>query len=89
MSHQIQPFVHIAGRPYLVVSFTLGVPHDIPSLPDLLEGLLKHHAPADLLLLRPLSKSETRLLRRCREDASVEAWAQMVVKEKDRLRARK
>ena len=89
MKNQIPPFVHLAGWPYLAVNFTLGPREDLPSLPELLEGLLRHHTQADILVLRPLSRSEARLLRRTSEDAEVEAWAQMVVKEGDRLRARR
>ena len=57
MKDQIPPFVHVAGRPYLVVSFTLGSPGDVPPLPELLEGLLEHQAPLDILVLRPLTRS--------------------------------
>ena len=89
MNNQIPPFVHVAGQPYLVVSFTLGSPDDIPPLHKLLKGLLRHHAPSDILLLRPLSRSEVHLLQEATEDATVEAWARMVVKDKDRFRARK
>ena len=89
MKDQIPPFVHVAGQPYLVVSFTLGAPDDIPPLHKLLKGLLRHHAPSDILLLRPLSRSEAHLLYEASEDATVEAWARMVVKDKDRLCARK
>ena len=89
MRNQIPPFVRVAGQPYLVVSFTLGPPDDIPPLHKLLKGLLQHHAPSDILLLRPLSRAETHLLDEASEDATVEAWARMVVRDKDRLRARK
>ena len=89
MRNQIPPFVHVADQPYLVVSFTLGSPDDIPPLHKLLKGLLRHHAPSDILLLRPLSRSEASLLLETSEDATVEAWAQVVVKEQDRFRARK
>ncbi len=89
MKNQIPPFVHVAGQPYLVVSFTLGPPDDIPPLPKLLKGLLRHHAPSDILVLRPLSRAEAHLLRETSDDAAVEAWAQVVVKEQDRFRARK
>ena len=89
MRNQIPPFVHVADQPYLVVSFTLGSPDDIPPLHKLLKGLLRHHAPSDILLLRPLSRSEVHLLQEATEDATVEAWARMVVKDKDRFRARK
>ena len=89
MKSQIPPFVHVADQPYLVVSFTLGSPDDIPPPTKLLEGLLKHHAPSDILILRPLSRSEAHLLQEATEDATVEAWARMVVKDKDRFRARK
>ena len=89
MTRPLPPFVHVAGRPYLVVNFTLGDPDDIPSQYKLLKGLLRHHAPSDILLLRPVSRGESHLLQEATEDATVEAWARMVVKDKDRLRARK
>ena len=89
MKSQLPPFVHVAGQPYLVVGFTLGSPDDVPPLHKLLKGLLLHHAPSDILILRPLSRAEAHLLQEATEDATVEAWARMVVKDKDRLRARK
>ena len=89
MRNQIPPFVHVADQPYLVVGFTLGSPDDIPPLHKLLKGLLLHHAPSDILILRPLSRAEAHLLHEASDNATVEAWAQMVVREQDRFRARK
>lgn len=80
------PFAWYNGKPYLVVNFDLAPPGDIHPLPELLSGLLAHHDPEDILLLRPLTKSEAKLLREYRRDFDVEAWARMVVKEQDRFR---
>ena len=82
----IPPFVHINGQPYLVVNFDLG--GEVIELRTALDALLEHHAPADILLLRPLSKTEDLLLCRTSRDAGVEAWAQMVVSDQDRFRPR-
>lgn len=87
MKNQIPPFVHLTGRPYLVVNFDLG--GKVIDLTAHLEALLHHHNPTEVLLLRPLSLGEARLLRRSTHDSEVEAWAQMIVKEEDRVRARK
>ena len=89
MKNQTPPFVHVAGRPYLVVSFTLGASDDFPPPPELIDGLLQHHAPSDILILRPLSRAEAHLLFEASDNATTEAWARMVVKPEDRLRARK
>ena len=83
----IAPFVHINGQPYLVVNYDLG--GEIVDLNAHLDALLEHHTPTDLILLRPLSNSEARLLRHACRDSQVEAWARMIVKEEDRIRARK
>ncbi len=83
----IPPFVQINGRSYLVTNFDLGgKPIDHKTC---LKALLEYHAPTDILLLRPLSRSEDRLLRRACRDSQVEAWAGMIVKEEDRVHARK
>jgi len=71
-----------------VVSFTLGAPSDIPPLPKLLGGLLQHQAASDILILRPLSRAEAHLMHEASENATTEAWARIVVKDKDRLRPR-
>lgn len=83
-----RPFVEYNGRPYLVVNFDLEPVDDRP-LPELLAGLLAHHAPGDILLLRPLTKREAKLLREYQWELETEAWAHMVVKEKDRYRGRR
>ena len=83
----IPPFVNINGQPYLVVNYDLG--GEVIELRTTLDALLEHHATADILLLRPLSKTEGLLLCRTSRDADVEAWAQMMVKEQDRFRPRK
>jgi hypothetical protein len=82
------PFAFHDGKPYLVVNFTLPPTDDLPSLQELLDGLLEHHSSTELLLLRPLTIEEARLLSRGVLEAEVEAWAQMVVTDDDRLRAR-
>ena len=89
MRNQIPPFVHVAGQPFLVVSFTLGALDDTPPLHKLLKGLLRHHAPSDILILRPLSRSEAHMLSEATEDAAIDVWARMVPRDEDRLRARR
>ena len=81
------PFVRYEGRPYLIVSFELE-PSNPPDLASLLEGLLRHHSPQDLLLLRPLSPSEATKLKKATADSEVDTWAQLVVVPEDRLRPR-
>jgi len=83
----IPPFVNVRGKPYLVVNYDLG--GQSINLKAHLDALLDHHAPADILLLRPLSPGEADLLRQADRDATVEAWAGMIVKEEDRARARR
>ena len=83
-----RPFVEVDGRVYLVVNFDLPPHDDLPTLPDLLAGLLAHHDPADILLLRPLTQAETKLLRKYQRDLEVEAWARMVIQNEDRFRGR-
>ena len=82
------PFVWYDGKPYLVANFDLEPVDDRP-LPALLAGLLTHHDPGDILLLRPLTKREAKLLREYRWELETEAWAHMVVKEEDRFRGRR
>jgi len=83
----IPPFVDIGGKPYLVVNYDLG--DQVINLKAHLDALLDHHAPTDILLLRPLSTDEAALLRQAARDAKVEAWARMIVQEDDRVRARR
>ena len=54
-----------------------------------LNALLDHHAPTDIILLRPLSPGEGTLLQQSARDSEVEAWARMIVVEEDRVRARR
>lgn len=82
------PFALVDGRPFLIANYDLEPPGDLPPLSALLRGLLAHHAEADILLLRPLSHAEARLLRRSTGGAELEAWAQMVVRPDDRVRSR-
>ena len=83
------PFAWVDGKPYLIVNFTLEPRDDLPPLRQLLDDLLEHHRPDDVLLLRPLSRAEAKLLNQRSGEAEVEAWATMVVKEDDRVRSRK
>jgi hypothetical protein len=83
----MRPFVWHDGRPYLVTTFDLE-PTTPPELVPLLEGLLRHHPPQDLLLLRPLSAVEAKKLKQATANSEVDTWAQMVVVPEDRLRAR-
>jgi len=82
------PFVEHNGRAYLVVNFDFPPHDDLATLPDLLAGLFAHHDPANILLLRPLTEAETKLLRKYQRDLEVEAWARMVVNNEDRFRGR-
>ena len=82
-----RPFVWYDGKPYLVVNFDLEPVDDRP-LPELLAGLLAHHDSSDILLLRPLTRSEVHLLKTTTVERETEAWAQMVVEEEDRYRGR-
>jgi hypothetical protein len=87
MGAPTRPFVRYDGKPYLVVNFDLEPVDDRP-LPELLDGLLAHHDPHDILLLRPLTKREVKLLREYQWELETEAWAHIVVKEEDRFRGR-
>jgi len=82
-----RPFVEYDGKPFLVVNFDLEPVDDRP-LPELLAGLLAYHDPGDILVLRPLTRSEIRLLKQATREAEIESWAQMVVREQDRFRGR-
>jgi hypothetical protein len=82
------PFAWIDNRLFLVVNFDLEPSQDLPPLPTLLEGLLRYHDPKDVLLLRPLTRQERKVINRFSTEAEVEAWAQMVVVAEDRLRGR-
>jgi len=82
----IPPFVRIQGRSYLVVNFDLD--SELPSTLVLLETLLQHHSPEGILLLRPLTLTEERLLQRVKKERDAEAWAQVVVKDEGRFRGR-
>jgi len=87
MSRPRSPFVSYNGKPWLVVNFDLEPADDRP-LPELLDGLLEHHTSGEILLLRPLTKSEARLLKQATREAEIESWAQTVVKDDDRFRGR-
>jgi len=88
MTRHNSPFVICDGKPHLVVNFDLEPVDDRP-LPELLAGLLAHHDPRDILLLRPLTKREAKLLREYQSELETEAWARIVVKEEDRFRGRR
>jgi hypothetical protein len=81
------PFVRVNGQPYLVVNFDLQ-PDELPPLRDLVYQLLTCHAERDLLLLRPLSRAEARLLQGELWHTGLEAWARIVARPEDRFRAR-
>ena len=87
MTRQLPPFVHINGKLYLVVNYDLG--GQVIDLKAHLDALLRYHGPGDILLLRPLSMGEAHLLTRTSEDATIEAWARLVVKEEDRTHPRR
>jgi hypothetical protein len=81
------PFAEIDGRLYLIINFDLE-PIDATPLPELLAGLLAHHAPNEILLLRPLTKAEAQVVRESQREREVEAWAEVVVQDEDRFRGR-
>ena len=88
MTRPRSPFVWHDGQPYLVVNFELEPAAASPDLLALLEDLLRHHPPQDVLLLRPLSTAEAKALRQATADSEIDTWAQMVVLPEDRFRAR-
>ncbi|MCA9670676.1 MAG: hypothetical protein KC503_34000 [Myxococcales bacterium] len=77
----------IGGQPYLDVAFDLE-PLTARPLAHLLEALLDHHHESELVLLRPLSAREREQLGKRLQEALVEAWANLVVGEQDRVRPR-
>jgi hypothetical protein len=69
------PFVFHDGRWYLCPGFNRR-----PSARHLkvtLAALLEHHAPERILVLRPMTPAEVRLLMRYRDDFDAEAFALM------------
>lgn len=72
------PFIYHDGKPYLIANFSLDPDAPRPSLHDLLAKLLQQHSAAELLLLRPLSRSEAAELEQTVEDAEVDFWARLV-----------
>ncbi len=86
MRHR-SPFVWVDGRPFLAVNFDLE-PTDVPSLPEILERLLQDHHAEDILILRPLSRTEASILRRSTIERDREAWAQIVASKEDRYRGK-
>jgi hypothetical protein len=82
------PFFWLDGRPYLDVAYELEPTGTLPPLRKLLDHLLVHHQDDEVLLLRPLSAVEARLLHNSRGAAEVEAYAQMIVRPEDRARPR-
>lgn len=72
------PFVRSNGRTYLVANFQLEPTDDLPHPHDVLSDLLAKYAPADILLLRPLSPDEAAELEQTMEDAAVDFWARLV-----------
>jgi hypothetical protein len=82
------PFAWIDGQPHLVVNYQLDLADELPPLAALLEGLLRHHDPTEVVLLRPLSTGERRRLQTMTCESEIEAWAHIVVSPDDRFRAR-
>jgi len=81
------PFIWHAGHAYLVVNFD-PAPSDLPSLEEILARLLTHYRPAEILVLRPLTRSETRLLEQSNVERDREVWAQIVARDEERYRGR-
>jgi hypothetical protein len=82
------PFAHLAGRTYLIVNWSLPPASDLPTLPEMLMQLLRHYRPEDILILRPLSRAEHRLLDVTRRHSEHEVWAQIMARHGDRYRPR-
>jgi hypothetical protein len=78
------PFVWIAGRPYLVVNYTIP-PDDLPPLTSLLASLLEHQPAENVMLLRRLTKAEVALVEKVGSAFEREAWARLVVSDRDRF----
>ena len=70
------------------MNFDLEPVDNIP-LPELLERLLRHHPPDEILILRPLTKGEKQILLMAREEREREVWARLVVGQEDRIRGRR
>jgi len=77
------PFIHFEGRWYLCPTFNRRP--SARQLKAILVALLEHHAPERLLILRPMTAAEVRLLMRYREDFDAEAFALMAATEDKRL----
>jgi hypothetical protein len=73
----IRPFVFVRDHPYLVLNFQLERPHLPISITDLVSELGTRIDPAGLLLLRPLSRREARILAEYVGEAETEAWAKI------------
>ena len=82
------PFAWLDGEPHLVVNYKMDPADELPPHQALLEGLLRHHDPTEVVLLRPLSTGERRRLETMTCESEIEAWAHIVVSPDDRLRAR-
>ena len=71
------PFAFVDGQAYLVLNFRLDHPHFPIATTDLI-GEMDHDLDlSDLLLLRPLSRLEARLLASYTSEAEAEAWAKI------------
>lgn len=81
------PFVIVEGIPYLVVNFRFDDEHDMPPLPELLHGLLRHHHEQSLLLLRPMTHQEQRFFHRRQRDCGIEIWSHLVITDAHRIKS--
>ena len=77
------PFISHDGRWYLVPTFWQRPSKAL--LLQTLEALLERHAPRDILILRPMSPAEVKLLLRYRRDFDGEAFAFIGANEDKRL----
>jgi hypothetical protein len=83
----LSPFVFHDGRWYLCPAFNRRPSARL--LKRMLAALLECYSPERILLLRPLSRSEVRLLSRYRDDFDAEAFALMVPTDEKRIGERK
>lgn len=76
------PFVHHDGRWY--VNPIWERKPSAAALRRALEEILARHSPASLLLLRPMTDAEVRLLERYRDDSDAEVIAQLLAPDEAR-----
>lgn len=87
MGQRLHPFAMIAGRLYLVVNYNIE-PRTRPALRAALARLLKERDSEEVLLLRALTRAESRLARWTVDEAAIDAWAQVVGRAEHRRRRR-